>query len=1152
VRIEQLVLERYGIFTDRELSFHPEAELHVVLGANEAGKTSALSAIGDLLFGFGARTDYDFRHDSKALRIGGRFRHSNGNVVAARRRKGNRNTLLDASDQPLPDDPLAGLLEGLSRDTFVREFGMTAAALRAGGEELLSAGGRLAETLAASSAGMTQLSRVRERLQGQAEDLFTTRRVGSKPFYLAVDRRDAADKALRDATVTRDALQQLRAAEQEAGARLEVLNRAHATSGGALARWQRTLRVRTQLARLESIDAELAALADLPVVAAQSLVEWRRILDTRAALETEIAALDVAAKAEAAEIDAMAVDDVLLSEGATIEALRERLGAVRKATDDLPRRRQARDAAEATLSDYARKLGYGSHIDLLQKQPMEPALADARDLIDQVRRATQALADIDARQARIKLELNGFAAEDPDAQFVRDVEPLRQRFEALGDIPAQQERLRRDQATLTIDMKALTDAVAAFDPSPGTVDTLRALPLPDGATIAKYANAVERDEADMKRLATAIDTIDSTIAATEAELMRLSSAGAVPSRADLVEARRTRDLHLDRMRAGLDGERAVRAAELEDVARVSQDIDGMTDLLLTDTERATRQEDAQRRIADSRRERERNAAKVASLQLGMAEIDRAWKQSWASSGLVPRSAAEMLRWRERFDEIVSRLEKHDLHRASIDTLAANLEAGKSAVIAFLHSVGREPDRTLPADILFREAKGRFDQLQAAWGDARARSAAKSRLERDLAEADEARKQTQTTLTGLQEAWPTTMMAIGQPGNATPAHADSALAIWNAMGVPKASYEREGRSVETIVSDLQDFERDVADLMDRALPDLRGLSAREALAQTSERLADARRISETCKRLRETAAKRASLRSAVAVRLAASTTALEQACRALGVADIAALPEPIDRLSSRHALESERAALRDLLLEIADGHDEETLRRECEGIDVDQLPAEIDRETVQQKQLLKDIAEASAVHHQRQRELETLTKGRDAASAAAQRAEANAELLSVAEGWLLRSAAAHLARRAIELHRAKVQDPMIARASHLFAMATAHAFSGLGVDYGDADQPELVAVRADGERVRVSGLSEGTRDQLFLALRLALLERKRSEPMPFIGDDLLTSFDETRTLATLRLLAAAGRERQIILFTHHRHVADLAASLQEHRIDIIGL
>ena len=193
-------------------------------------------------------------------------------------------------------------------------------------------------------------------------------------------------------------------------------------------------------------------------------------------------------------------------------------------------------------------------------------------------------------------------------------------------------------------------------------------------------------------------------------------------------------------------------------------------------------------------------------------------------------------------------------------------------------------------------------------------------------------------------------------------------------------------------------------------------------------------------------------------------------------------------------------------------------------------------------MLKEIEAASAALHQAQTEREQLGRGRNAAAAAAERAEASAELLSIAERWLLRAAAARLASRAIERHRALVQDPLIDRAGALFQLATAQAFGGLGVDFGDDDQPMLVAKRSSGERVAVAGLSEGTRDQLFLALRLALLERRTAEPMPFIGDDLLASFDETRTQATLKLLTEAGRARQIILFTHHRHVAELARAL----------
>jgi chromosome segregation protein len=1133
VRIEQLALERYGIFTDRIVPFAPQASLHIVLGANEAGKTSALTAIGDLLFGFGGRTDYDFKHDSKLLRLGGSFRHSDGRLITARRRKGNKNTLLDADDQPLPDDHLAALLGDVTRTAFNREFGMTALALREGGDELLSAGGRLAETLAASSAGMAELSRIKDRLQQQADELFTPRKSASKPFYVAAERRDAADKDLRDAIVTRDMLRQLQGAVEQAAAELEKLKAEHAACGSTLARWQRTWRVRSPLTRLDRIEAELAEHADLPHVAEATLAEWRAALDSKIALEAEIATLDAAAAADAAEIATIHVDEALLAEAGTITALRERLGAVRKAASDLPRRRHDRASAEAALDDCARKLGLASHVELLAALPTEPALAEARDRLEQMRRTTQELADIEARHERARRESEAQAATSDDPHLV-DLEPLRQRFEALGDIPAQEERLRRDRAALTVELEAIGHAVAALDPAPGTPDRVRALPVPDRATIGKFASAFELSETELKRLDAEIAKLDDAIAASEAELARLSSAGAVPTKADLIAARQIRDDRLGALYDSLDGDRDERRQRFDGVAEASRAIDGITDTLLTDTERATRHEDAQRRIAETRGERERMIEKRDGLRQGLADIAQGWAKVWSASGLQPTAAPEMLRWRDRLDDIIGRQGKCDLQRAAIDAQAMALSDGKAAIIGFLDSVGRGADPTAAAGVLYREAKGRFDQLVNAWSDAKARAATRARIERDLAETGSARETCQRRLADLRQHWPQTMRAIGLAAEASAAHVEAALSVWSAVGVPRANLDRESRSVDTITSDLQEFDRDVAELLARVAPDLGSLAAQEA-----------------CRRLHDNAAKRTISRGALVSRLAASLDTLQHAGNTLG-ADIAAVPELLERLTVRLRLQTEQAELRRHLVEIADGHDETALRQEREGIDLDRLQADIASATEQQARLLKDIADASAAHYQRQRELDALTKGRDAAGAAIRRREAGAELLSIAEDWLLRSAAALLARRVVELHRAKVQDPMVARAGELFALATAEAFAGLGIDYGDEDEPTLVARRASGERVPLSGLSEGTRDQLFLALRLALLERRASEPLPFIGDDLLASFDERRTLATLRLLAAAGGQRQMILFTHHRHVADLALSLTDHQVDVINL
>jgi len=1152
VKVTQLALERYGAFTDRVLTFDPDAALHIVHGANETGKTSALSAIGDLLFGFGARTTYNFKHDNNALRIGGLLQHSDGRQLAIRRRKGTKNTLLDASDQALPDDTLAPWLGGIARDTFDREFGLTAEALRRGGDDLLKAGGRLAETLAASSAGLSALTQLKERLQSEADALFTPRRAGGKAFYITADRRDDADRALRDSIVTRDALQQSEDAVRDAEAQLATLNKAHGDSGKVMARWQRTLRVRSKLTRLDQIANEVAALADLPDVAPTTLTGWREALSVEAEITRELAKLDAADTADAAEIATLAIDETLLAQAPAIEALRDRMGAIRKDFDDLPRRRQARDTAQAALDDSARQLMLSSHAALLEKLPADAALAQARDMIARRKQAEQAIADAETRHARLQRELDDFAAEHTDAPAVVDPEQLRQRFEALGDIAAQADRLRRETSTLEIETNALASAVRALDPAPGSLEILRTLALPDNVLIGQFARDIAQHNDTAMQLKTSLAALDSTIAATKAELTQLAGFGAMPGHGDLTEARRQRDHRFTRLREALDGERAVRDERFAEAVQSSQDVDTITDLLLSDSQRATRREDAERRLTAQFSERERIAASLADAQAQRAAREQGWAQAWAAAGLTPRSPAEMQRWRDRFDDILQRLGKLDAQRVDIAALVTSLDAGKAATIAFLESAGRTPDRTLAADILYREARTRLDELRTAWSDAKTRAISRQRIERDLRDADAARAAARDALTALMQVWPGAMAGIALVGMATPVEAEATLAIWQNVAVPKASFERESRSVSTMEADIAAFERDVHDIAVRIAPRLEADTTMETLAHLWRQLDATRRASDIRKRLDEASTQRAMTRQALVAKRAANALLLDHAREALQCADPDALTAALDRLIMRQLLESERTALRHDLHETGDGLDEAALRAERAGLDLDVLPAEIERERLRQAQLLKDIATASATLQQKQTAHDTLLQGRDANAAASERAQASAELLSIAESWLLRAAAARLAGRAIERHRARMQDPMIARAGELFAAASDSAFNGLVIDYGEDDQPELKARRINDERVGIAGLSEGTRDQLFLALRLALLERGTAEPIPFIGDDLLTSFDEARTLATLRLLAAGGAHRQIILFTHHRHVVELARTMSDYRIDCVAL
>jgi uncharacterized protein YhaN len=81
----------------------------------------------------------------------------------------------------------------------------------------------------------------------------------------------------------------------------------------------------------------------------------------------------------------------------------------------------------------------------------------------------------------------------------------------------------------------------------------------------------------------------------------------------------------------------------------------------------------------------------------------------------------------------------------------------------------------------------------------------------------------------------------------------------------------------------------------------------------------------------------------------------------------------------------------------------------------------------------------------------------------------------------------------------------------------------------------------GKLVEVDGLSDGTADQLFLALRLAAIEEHltRTETLPCIFDDIVVNFDDGRSKTVLQVLADMARHSQILLFTHHDHIVKLA-------------
>lgn len=143
-------------------------------------------------------------------------------------------------------------------------------------------------------------------------------------------------------------------------------------------------------------------------------------------------------------------------------------------------------------------------------------------------------------------------------------------------------------------------------------------------------------------------------------------------------------------------------------------------------------------------------------------------------------------------------------------------------------------------------------------------------------------------------------------------------------------------------------------------------------------------------------------------------------------------------------------------------------------------------------------------------------------------------------WL----AGELTRQSLEQLRDRFerdkQPAVLQTASGFFAQLTDDRYSRLWAPLG---KRSLCADDADGRTWNIECLSGGTREQIFLALRLALVREyaDRDVHLPLILDDVLVNFDRARTEAAVEtLIDLAADGQQIVFLTCHQHIEEMFA------------
>ncbi|MEX2482799.1 MAG: AAA family ATPase [Gammaproteobacteria bacterium] len=1161
MKVLDLHLLAYGPFTDRHLDLSAGEEgLHVIFGPNEAGKSSALRALRALLYGVPERTQDDFRHDRTQLRVGGRLRGVDGTELHCYRRKGRKNTLLDAADgEPLAKDRLERLLGGVDEALFTRLFGIDYEALVQGGQALLVERGREAEALFGSGLGSPVVHELLQGFEDEAQTLFAPR--ASKPTINATllhladieKRQREVSLSARQWDEQRKAVNAATRRLEQIGAELSAAEQRHST----LQRFRRTL---PGLAKRARFLEQLAALGD--VAELEPDFGARR----EAAMALRRTASQTAIKATARrdqlrrEVDAIEIAEAVINEAAAIDALRERLGGYGKAARDKPQLVAQRDSLLAQARGLLAEIGSDMPLDSVDQ--LRPLLGRRRRVNELG--ARQGALEAAARQAKAKrqeaadklaakqAELDGLTPPYSPGALQQAVSAAQRSGDLDSAIEAARTTLARHQQTCAA-------ALAALSLWTGSIEDLLKAPLPRTETLQRFAQAFHDNAEQARRLQDGMAETELEQQRSDEVLRTLDAAGMVPTETALDEAREHRDNGWRLLRrqwlAGEDVSAQARAyaadMPLADAFEAHVvNADELADRLRREAQRVHDHAAAAARRESCRQRLARLSADLEANHEQRQELERAWQESWIPCDIAPLPPREMQGWMVDAARLREQAKQGIELQAKLDALLASRDRLCSALLEALTAIDAAdaaPQLRGELEPLLDHALSRLRSIEDEHRRRGALANAITELDANLRQLERDAHLAEAAFDAWRGEWGTLMDELGQQASASPLEvSDYVDAIDKAL-----KWSDEARAlqirIDGIDAEAREFEHDVRALVIRLAPDLAERPVDQAILQLAQHLAD-QRAAKSRSDERDNQADQADdeLREAE-VDIRAADEELAELCRQAACTGVDELQAAEERAREYRELTRQIEEVESELIEGGDGLGLAALEAEVAALDRDSVRAELDELERRIEQELRPEWEAQhAVVLETKREFENMAGG-DAASALAEEAQqAVSALRGQAERYTHLKLAARLLRDEIEAFRRTHRDPILTRASTYFAQLTCGSLAAIETDFDDADQPVLVGVRPGGERLRVEAMSTGTRDQLYLALRLATLDHyvTTAGPLPFIVDDILIQFDDQRAEATLAALADFSARTQVILFTHHGRVAEQAAKLKD--------
>jgi uncharacterized protein YhaN len=1155
MRIDRLDLIAYGPFTGKSLNLSDGTSgLHLIYGDNEAGKSTSLRALIAWLFGIPARTNDNYLHSNPQLRIGGKLRLSDGKELEFVRRKGTKGTLLElGTDDALDDSILMPFLpSGIDETLFKKLYGIDHGRLVAGGQELLNQSGDLGQALFSAAVGTESLRRILSDLQNGAEELFKPK-ASTKLVNQAISSFKEAQKRIKDSSLP---VAEWKRLQKELGDTLTGIKQVEDDINGKSkekSRLDRLNRVKGALAERRAVLARTEELGEV-LLLPENFDEKRKT--ARDNLQT---ATEAKGRAEAKlcrlkeESESLNVRNELLEKEEAILAIHKESGAFEKTIKDRPqqdgKRRLLRNEAETLLKAVRPDIALDDADQLrplLNNKKWISGLARKHGLLTQKKETAEAtLRDVEDEQESIKKELR-----EP-SQSNLDLSELKAAIAGARKAGDLEQRLADSQKRASDDRAACENELARLGRFSGTIEALLKVAMPLSETLDAFEKRLDELDDNIRDYSRRQKELEEERKQAARELKALLLKNDVPTIAELEESRTVRNTGWNLIKRkyieNCDVERDLKefAPDSDLPALYEQKVDAadhVSDRLRLDADQVVKRADLEAKIEDLESRVSDITKEAGRANEAKETLQKEWNTIWKPLEIVPGTPREMKQWLLRVDKILANVQSANTASSEANKLVEKCKTLKETISLQISGFDDSIDlQGMNLEAMINLCEQRVEQEEAAFQR-------KHQLEHSLDEAEIRLKRTHEELKSIEndqsswiQEWGQAIDGLGLKSDVHPEHAtetfDQLVAFFDKFDKSEDLRKR----IYGMDQVAEKFERRVFDFADSIGFKRDGQEANTIAAQLNRDLNDAREARASQKKIesQEKDIKEEIENAEITIRAAHEQLALlrDQA----GVEADDELEPAGERSRKRRDLQQKLDTLEQELTRNGDGLSIEELEKEADESDIDAIEGELEKVSSELQELQ---AKRDALRDQRQT-LQNEIKVKDGSALAAKASEEAeqhlATMVSGVEQYLRLQIAALILEQKIEDYRKKNQAPVLARAGELFSKLTLGSYANLRDELDDDGKPILLGVRPNDEEVSIDGMSDGSRDQLYLALRLATLEQhlSKGEPMPFVVDDILIGFDDNRTRVCLDVLAELAASTQVLLFTHHRRVLELA-------------